>query len=155
MCQAKLVSLSSLCSTAFFSSLWSSNYQSLVFFLFLFLFLFIYFLLLNLIFARTAKSIYGHLSLFFFKTKYPLVWSSGWDQMIHLYRKIPENFMYLIFSDGFWFVNIWLYGQISISCTISSGLPSRRRLIFSLTLLLCPFATFVCYGINRFVSVTT
>ena len=34
------------------------------------------------------------------------VWSSGRDSGMHLYLKIPENFICLILCDGFWFVNI-------------------------------------------------
>ena len=34
------------------------------------------------------------------------VWSSGWDYMIRLYRKVPEKFLHLIFLVGFWVVYI-------------------------------------------------
>ena len=42
----------------------------------------------------------------FFFGNYHLVWSSGWDLMIFFYLKIPDNFMFCILSDKFWFVNI-------------------------------------------------
>ena len=62
---------------------------------------------LSLIFTvwstRTAKSTIWQV-FFFYKSS--LGWSSGQDQVIRLYLKILENFMYLILYDGFWFVHI-------------------------------------------------
>ena len=40
------------------------------------------------------------------------VWSTGWDQMICLYLKIPNNFVCLIIQEGFWIVHIPLVRMV-------------------------------------------
>ena len=44
--------------------------------------------------------------MFSFFVDYYEVWSSGRDKVIFLYLKIPEEFVCLIFQDGFWIVHI-------------------------------------------------
>ena len=53
-----------------------------------------------------------------------------------------------------WVYFIWLYRQISISCTIPSG-SITNQVKLRLILLLHKFVAFAYNGINRFVFVTT
>ena len=53
--------------------------------------------------AGTAKSTI--LQVLFFVDYYK-VWSSGWDLVICLYIKIPEEFVSFILQDGFWVVHM-------------------------------------------------
>ena len=43
---------------------------------------------------------------FFFFANYHKAWSSSWVEGIYFFLKISENFVRLIFQDGFWFVRI-------------------------------------------------
>ena len=70
-----------------------------------------------------------------------LVRSSGRDLVIRLYLKITEKYVRLILLDRIWVFayTICSYGQISTSCTISSGsscLPSRVY-TYTLSVLVC------------------
>ena len=59
---------------------------------------------------RNSKVHYSAYSLSaFFLINYRKVWLAGRDQMICLYRKILDNFLCLIFQNGFWVVNILLF----------------------------------------------
>ena len=62
------------------------------------------------VFSQSGKVHYSTRSLFFFFffffVDYHFVWSSGRDWMIRLYLKIPENFVRLIFKDGFWVLHM-------------------------------------------------
>ena len=51
----------------------------------------------------TAKST---ILLVRFYVDYYMIWSSGWDLVIRLYLKIPEEFVYVILQDRFWMVHI-------------------------------------------------
>ena len=53
--------------------------------------------------AGTAKST---IRQFLFFVDYHQVWSFDWDKVIYFYHKIPENFVRLIFQDGFWLAYI-------------------------------------------------
>ena len=44
--------------------------------------------------------------IFFFLVDYYKVWSSGWDQVIRLYLKIPETHVHLILQDKFLVIHI-------------------------------------------------
>ena len=48
-------------------------------------------------------------SFFFFFVNYLQIWSSGWDQVICLFYKIPENLMHLIFQDGLFYYPHYYY----------------------------------------------
>ena len=53
-----------------------------------------------------AGSLFSFFFFLFFFFVYHSVWSSGRDWVICLYLKIPENFVWLIFLDGFRVVHI-------------------------------------------------
>ena len=75
--------------------------------------------------AGTAKSTI--LQVLFFSFDYYKVWSSGWDYMIRLYVKIPEEFVGVILQDSYWVVHI------------SSGpfCPPSRVKSYTLSALIC------------------
>ena len=78
----------------FFSSLARSQYLSL------FLLSFSFTLMLGKVHYSTGSS-FSFLFFFFFFFDIHLIWLSGWNYVIRLYLKIPENFERLIFSVGF------------------------------------------------------
>ena len=89
-----------------------------------------YLSLFSLSFSFTLFFFFFFFFVLFFN--YHLVRSSGRDQMIRLYRKIPENFEPLIFKDWFWL--ICSYGQILSSCIVSSRSHSPPNRVLSFTL---------------------
>ena len=86
---------------SFFDSLARSRY----------LFLFSLSFSFNLWSTETAKSTIRQLHFFFFLFSfffidYFLIWSSGWDYVIRLYLKVPEELGRRIFQEEFWVVHI-------------------------------------------------
>ena len=94
--------------------------------------------------------------LAFFLITYHKIWSFGWDYMIHLYLKISEMFMRLIFKNGFWIVykvfarmvKFYLLTQFPRSAVPYSVVSRLIVFIYLLT-------SFTYYVINRLLSITT
>ena len=76
--------------------------------------------------------------------------------MFHLYFKIPEKFVRLILSDGFWVVHgphVHLIKFQFFAQLLVDYIP--YSVVSSFILLLLLFAAFADYMIDRFVSITT
>ena len=95
--------------------------------------LFVFFDFHSVMSTMTTSTI--RLVLSFFSLIFHLVWSSGLDEMICLYLKIPLNFVFessgLILCCAY---TIWQYGQIIISCTIPTGSSTPPNHIYSYAL---------------------
>ena len=89
-----------------FSSLLRSSYLHIFFAFFYF----------TLWFARTEKSKRYQVVFFLIKT----VWSSSLELKFHLYVKVPENFMRLIFKERFWLVYLPFVNNINFCFKIIS-----------------------------------
>ena len=67
-----------------------------------------------------------------------------------MYLEIPENLMCLLLKDRFWFVHIPFGSMIKFQSL--AQFPADHLLDPVVYNLLCKFATFVYYVINRFIS---
>ena len=93
-------------------------------------------------------------SLFF--VDYYKIWSSGRDQVIRLYIKVPQEFVCIILQDRFWVVHISFVGMVKFKFLAHFPVDQLAHPVMSsLVLLLCQFAAFAYYVIDGFISVTT
>ena len=82
-----------------------------------------------------------------------LVFWPGWGN--RLYLKIIENFMRLIFLDGFWFMQRLFGSMIKFLSLAQFPVdPLSQPVIPCLILLLCQFAAFAYYVMNCFIYCT-
>ena len=76
------------------------------------------------------------------------VWSSGRNEVICLYLRIPVNFVHLILPDGFWVVHILFVPVVKFQLIAQFPVSYLlHAVVFSLILLLCKFAAFTFYVI--------